>query len=78
MIISLYAGGMTVRDIQHQAHPVGLPASALALNPNSMPNAYDLLDNKLLSLGLVRCDDGYPRNYYLGSVFERRGREHKE
>ncbi len=53
------------------AYPSGLPASALAVNPKSMPNTYDLLDQKLAPLDLVRCEDGYPRKYFLGPVFER-------
>lgn len=57
------------------AYPAGLPASALAVNPNSMPNTYDLLDKKLAPLDLVRCEDGYPRKYFLGIVFERASNE---
>jgi hypothetical protein len=55
-----------------EAYPQGLPAADLAVNPNSMPNTYDLLDKKLGPVGLVRCDNGYPRRYYLGPTFDRR------
>jgi len=71
------AQAFAIRELA-KAYPGGLPASALAVNPNSMPNAYDLLDNKLGPLGLVRCDDGYPRKYYLGPVFERPDSEDHE
>jgi hypothetical protein len=54
-----------------EAYPQGLPAADLAVNPNSMPNTYQLLDKKLGPVGLVRCDNGYPRKYYLGPAFDR-------
>lgn len=55
-----------------EAHPQGLRARDLAVNPKSMPNTYDLLDKKLGPVGLVRCDNGHPRKYYLGPAFDRR------
>jgi hypothetical protein len=55
-----------------EAHQQGLPAADLAVNPKSMPNTYDLLDKKLGRVGLVRCDNGYPRKYYLGPAFDHR------
>lgn len=64
------AQAFAIRELA-KAYPGGLPASALAVNPDSMPNTYDLLDNKLGPLGLVRCDDGHPRKYSLGPVFNR-------
>lgn len=53
-----------------RSHPEGVTATMLAVNPSSMPNTYHLLDNKLGPAGVVRCDDGYPRKYYLGFGFD--------
>ena len=53
-----------------EVYPEGLPAADLAVNHNSMPNTYDLLDKKLGPAGLVRRDNGYPRKYYLGPTLD--------